>query len=66
MFWGGLFLRQRRFILVAAVVTWASGVAFSRYWLGMHWPTDILASIICAALLMILVPDITPSNHKAE
>jgi len=61
VFWGGLFLRQRAYILASLLVTWATGVAFSRYWLGMHWPADILMSIFCAGLLMLLVPNI---NHK--
>ncbi|GLS92010.1 phosphatidylglycerophosphatase B [Psychromonas marina] len=58
VFWGGLFLREKRYLLSAVVLTWATGVAFSRYWLGMHWPVDILMSIFCAILLMLLVPDV--------
>lgn len=58
VFWGGLFLREKRYLLSTLLVSWATGVAFSRYWLGMHWPADILMSIFCAALLMLLVPDI--------
>lgn len=58
VFWGGLFLREKRYLLSTTLMLWATGVAFSRYWLGMHWPADILMSIFFAALLMLFIPDI--------
>ena len=59
LFWGGFLLRHKHYILTAAVITWGVGVGFSRVWLGMHWPTDLMASIICASILILCVPTIS-------
>ena len=66
VFWAGIFFRHKHYILAATIVTWATGVAFSRYWLGMHWPADILTSIICAALLMLFIPDIKQDKPPVQ
>ncbi|WP_084605319.1 phosphatase PAP2 family protein [Psychromonas aquimarina] len=58
LFWGGFLLRRRRYLPAALLISWGTGVALSRIWLGMHWPSDVLASIICASLLILLVPKI--------
>ncbi|GHA42123.1 phosphatidylglycerophosphatase B [Photobacterium aphoticum] len=57
VFWGGFFLRRRHYVPAAALIVWATGVGVSRIWLGMHWPTDLLASVGCAALLYLCVPE---------
>jgi len=57
VFWGGFFCRRRQLAAAGLLVLWATGVGISRIWLGMHWPTDILASIACAGLLYLFVPE---------
>lgn len=56
-FWGGYLLRRKHWIATAAIITWGIGVGFSRIWLGMHWPSDIIASILAAALLYLFTPE---------
>ncbi|MGB1975235.1 MAG: phosphatase PAP2 family protein [Vibrio toranzoniae] len=55
-FFGGLFLEAKRFYLVGGLLVWAGGVAYSRVWLGMHRPEDLVASIAFAGLIYLLVP----------
>jgi len=55
-FFGGLFLEAKRFYLVGGMLAWAGGVAYSRVWLGMHRPEDLVASIAFAGLIYLLVP----------
>ncbi|EGU40840.1 phosphatase PAP2 family protein [Vibrio splendidus] len=55
-FFGGLFLEAKRFYLVGSMLAWAGGVAYSRVWLGMHRPEDLVASIAFAGLIYLLVP----------
>lgn len=66
LFWGGFLLRNKHYIIASALVTWGLGVGFSRMWLGMHWPTDVLASIFLASLLILCIPtlDIEQSSKK--
>ncbi|MGF1687855.1 phosphatase PAP2 family protein [Photobacterium japonica] len=65
VFWGGFFLRRRRYLPAGVLVLWATGVGVSRIWLGMHWPTDLLTSICCAALLYLCVPEWQSDNTIA-
>ncbi|MCW8327937.1 phosphatase PAP2 family protein [Photobacterium sp. SDRW27] len=66
VFWGGFFLGRRQFVPAAILIIWATGVGVSRIWLGMHWPTDLLASMACAGLLYCFVPewDITTAHDR--
>ncbi|WP_052260711.1 phosphatase PAP2 family protein [Photobacterium gaetbulicola] len=56
-FWGGFFLRRRQIIPASIIIIWAVGVGISRIWLGMHWPSDLLASIFGAACLYLCIPE---------
>lgn len=66
LFWGGFLLRHKHYVLTAAVITWGVGVGFSRIWLGMHWPTDLMASIISASILILCVPTINLEKVPIE
>ncbi|MGF1755931.1 phosphatase PAP2 family protein [Vibrio makurazakiensis] len=55
-FFGGLFLEQRKYWLVAGLLVWAGCVAYSRLWLGMHRPIDLAGSIIFGAIIYTVTP----------
>lgn len=57
IFWGGFFIQRRQFLPTAFIILWAVGVGVSRIWLGMHWPTDLMASMACAGSLYCFVPE---------
>lgn len=53
---GALGIRgRRRAYLIAASALYALGVAFSRVYLGVHWPTDVLASWVIGGVWCALV-----------
>tara|TARA_Y100001956_G_C4128832_1_gene192178 strand:- start:6090 stop:6836 length:747 start_codon:yes stop_codon:yes gene_type:complete len=54
-FFGGLFIQSGQYGLAVILTVWAVGVAYSRLWLGMHRPIDLIGSIsfICAVYLLI-------------
>ncbi|WP_232312862.1 phosphatase PAP2 family protein [Enterovibrio coralii] len=45
IFWGAILMAEGYGLLASLVVGWASVVAASRLWLGMHWAVDVFASI---------------------
>lgn len=49
-----LFWQQRLYALSIGLALWAEGIAFSRMLLGMHWPIDIIASIVISACFTLL------------
>ena len=55
---------RRLFFIVAGITTLFIG--FSRVYLGVHWPTDILAGWLGAAVWVIIWYRIAVQNHKAE
>ncbi|WP_157935177.1 phosphatase PAP2 family protein [Vibrio sp. 10N.286.49.B3] len=56
IFFGGIFAHYRCYAFIALLLTWGLGVSYTRLWLGMHHPFDLLASTLCAALLFALMP----------
>lgn len=55
-FFGGLFLERQQYWLVTGLLVWAGIVAYSRLWLGMHRPMDLVGSIALGAMIYLLVP----------
>ncbi|WP_318438225.1 phosphatase PAP2 family protein [Photobacterium leiognathi] len=64
LFWGGFLLHTRHYILAGGLIAWAVGVGISRLWLGMHFPTDVMGSILSAAVLYLFIPEwkVDPEN----
>lgn len=59
-FFGQLFLRQKCYVATCLVLVWAIGVAYSRLWLGMHRPIDLVGSVVFVALIYALLPNANP------
>ncbi|SQI40574.1 Phosphatidylglycerophosphatase B [Leminorella richardii] len=47
----GLLLPRRRYLSVAVLTAWAIAVEGSRLMLGMHWPLDLITSILLGGIL---------------
>lgn len=56
--------------VTAPALIWASSVALSRVWLGVHYPSDVLAGILLGAAIAAVVhragPSITPGFLRAK
>ncbi|HEC8322664.1 TPA: phosphatase PAP2 family protein [Providencia rettgeri] len=48
-----LFWQQRLYALSIGLAIWAEGIAFSRMLLGMHWPIDIITSVVISACFTV-------------
>lgn len=55
-FFGGIFVDNKRYALAALLGCWAITVAYSRLWLGMHRPIDLVGSIVFVAAVYAVVP----------
>jgi phosphatidylglycerophosphatase B len=51
----GLLWPRRHYKTVVLLMLWAQGVMISRLVLGMHWPRDLIASILISGLLVAIV-----------
>ncbi|USD67192.1 phosphatase PAP2 family protein [Vibrio sp. SCSIO 43136] len=58
MFWAGFWMRRQCIAITLAIIGWGFGVAYSRVWLGMHYDTDVLISLVSAVALYLIVPTI--------
>ncbi|OBU30582.1 phosphatase PAP2 family protein [Photobacterium phosphoreum] len=57
LFWGGFFIRRGNYLVAGGLIIWATGVGISRLWLGMHFPSDVMGSILSAAVLYFFIPE---------
>lgn len=57
-FFGALFWQTKHFGLVAMLGIWAASVAYSRLWLGMHRPEDLVGSIVFVGMVYLLMPNL--------
>ncbi|MCD9545639.1 phosphatase PAP2 family protein [Photobacterium carnosum] len=64
LFWGGFFIRQGKYLIASGLIIWATGVGISRLWLGMHFPSDVMGSILSAAVLYFFVPEWNENTKK--
>jgi phosphatidylglycerophosphatase B len=55
-FFGGLMVKSKQYFACITLVTWATSVAVSRLWLGMHRPVDLYGSMTFALMLYCIVP----------
>ncbi|WP_260260465.1 phosphatase PAP2 family protein [Vibrio intestinalis] len=59
-FFGGLFVEHKRYALAAVLFVWGVGVAYSRLWLGMHRPADLIGSVLFVSVVYALAPNFYP------
>ncbi|MGF1777643.1 phosphatase PAP2 family protein [Vibrio nomapromontoriensis] len=64
LFFGGLLLNSGRYFLAVLTIVWASSVAMSRLWLGMHRPIDLFGSMLFGLLLYAVIPMTYPFVDK--
>ncbi|EGR0315894.1 phosphatase PAP2 family protein [Vibrio parahaemolyticus] len=55
-FFGGLFLQNKCYISALSLWMWGMNVAYSRLWLGMHRPEDLIGSVLFVAIVFTLLP----------
>ncbi|EHD0128444.1 phosphatase PAP2 family protein [Vibrio alginolyticus] len=55
-FFGGLFLQNKSYISALSLWMWGMSVAYSRLWLGMHRPEDLIGSVLFVAIVFTLLP----------
>ncbi len=55
-FFGGLFLQNKCYISALPLWMWGMSVAYSRLWLGMHRPEDLIGSVLFVAIVFTLLP----------
>ena len=61
----GLLWPRRRWVTIAALLTWATAVMGSRLALGMHWPQDLLVATLISWLLVTLATWLTQRLEPA-
>lgn len=63
-FFGGLFIEQKRHAMTAVLMCWALGVAYSRLWLGMHRPVDLIGSVFFIMAVYAMIPSMEGLSAK--
>nr|WP_261875350.1 phosphatase PAP2 family protein [Vibrio rarus] len=62
-FFGGLFCKRKQYCALTILLLWGFGVAYSRLWLGMHRPEDLLGSAIVVAIIALCIPSANASHR---
>ncbi|WP_235868460.1 phosphatase PAP2 family protein [Vibrio ezurae] len=60
-FFGGLFVQRKQYLALSVLFVWALGVAYSRLWLGMHRPEDLMGSALVVGIIAMFIP--APSSR---
>lgn len=55
-FFGGLMLQKQCYFSAFALWLWGISVAYSRLWLGMHRPEDLIGSVVFISIVYTLLP----------
>jgi len=55
LLWRGLRVRWRRMLAVAICAVLVLAIGLSRIYLGVHWPTDVVASILLGGVWLSLL-----------
>ncbi len=55
-FFGGLFLQNKCYVSALSLWMWGMSVAYSRLWLGMHRPEDLIGSVVFVAIVFTVLP----------
>lgn len=61
---GGLLVEHKRYGLAGILLLWGVCVAYSRLWLGMHRPIDLVGSVLFIALVYAAMPNISLWSGK--
>lgn len=56
---GGVFMENKRYGLVGILLIWGVGVAYSRLWIGMHRPIDLVGSVLFIGLVYAVMPNLS-------
>nr|WP_175579516.1 phosphatase PAP2 family protein [Vibrio hepatarius] len=66
VFFGNIFLQRKQYVLSAVLLVWALSVAYSRLWLGMHRPVDLIGAASFIALVYMLTPTFEGVSYKLQ
>lgn len=66
VFFGNILLQRKQYALSAVLLVWALSVAYSRLWLGMHRPVDLIGAASFIALVYMLTPTFEGISYKLQ
>lgn len=66
VFFGNILLQRKQYALSAVLLVWALSVAYSRLWLGMHRPVDLIGAASFIALVYMLTPTFEEISYKLQ
>lgn len=66
VFFGNIFLQRKQYALSTVLLVWALSVAYSRLWLGMHRPVDLIGAASFIALVYMLTPTFEGISYKLQ
>ncbi len=65
-FFGNILLQRKQYALSAVLLVWALSVAYSRLFLGMHRPVDLIGAASFIALVYMLTPTFEGISYKLQ